>query len=320
MKTRARYQRPPAGVRTLAALTLAALLLLAPAALAAKAPPLATTAQYKAFVDYVKKLDGIAGQARSAAQKAKYEAELTTKRTAAAHKANALFKRGSEEAKAEFDAEFKEQAATVRGLEDDDLEAVAAEYGAKLDRASASFQSKLANVVRGRQTFETATHARIDALRAQKAQTPDVAQKTAIQGRIAALIEQIAAKRQELAQKRADLKAAFREQKQQLQGAQAEREAEIAAAAEAKVAKIAKHWKKSRRGRRKRPSTRSAKASSATSTPSSKKAAPTSPRCRRSAERQSQPRSASTAGRVQRLTETPPPLPSSANESADQGV
>jgi hypothetical protein len=229
-------------IRAVAAGALAMFLLSAPAV--AKAPPLASTAQYKAFVDYVKKLDGRAGQPTTAAQKAKYEAELTTKRAAAAHKANALFKRGSEEAKAEFDARLKEQAALVRKVEDDDLEAVAAEYGAKLDRASAGYQLKLSNVARGRQTFEAATRARIDALRTHKAGPVDVAQKTAIQERIAALIARITAKRQELAQKRADLKAAFRGQKQQLQGAQAKREAEIAAAAEAKIAKIAKHWKK----------------------------------------------------------------------------
>jgi hypothetical protein len=243
MAAQAGYRRRGTAIGTITALAVGALLLLSPAALAAKAPPLAATAQYKAFVDYVKKLDGIAGQARSAAQKDKYEAELTAKRAAAAHKANALFKRGSEEAKAEFDAKFKEQAAIVRGIEDDDLEAVAAEYGAKLDRATASYQLKLGNIVRGRQTFEASMHAQIDALRSQKAATADLAQKTAIQKRIAALIEKISAKRQELTQKRADLKAAFREQKQQLQAAQADRETEISEATEAKIVKIARHWK-----------------------------------------------------------------------------
>jgi hypothetical protein len=226
-----------------AALALAALLLLSTSSFAAKAPPLAATAQYKAFIDYVKKLDGIAGQARSTAQKDKYEAELTAKRAAAAHKANALFKRGNEESKAEFDAKFKEQAAIVRGIEGNDLEAVAAEYGAKLDRATASYQLKLANIVRGRQTFEAAMHEQIDALRSQKARTADVAQKAAIQERIAALIGQVSAKRQELTQKRGGLKAAFREQKQRLQAAQAKRETQIAEAADAKIAKIARHWK-----------------------------------------------------------------------------
>jgi hypothetical protein len=243
MRARAGYRRRGAAVPTVAGLALAALLLLSPAALAAKAPPLAATAQYKAFTDYVKKLDGIAGQARSTAQKDKYEAELTAKRAAAAHKANALFKRGSEEAKAEFDAKFKEQAAIVRGVENSDLEDVGAEYGAKLDRATASYRLKLANIVRGRQTFEAATHERIDALRSQKAQAPDIAQKTAIQEQISDLIDRINAKRQELTQKRADLKAAFRTQKQQLQAAQADRETEITEATEARIAKIARHWK-----------------------------------------------------------------------------
>lgn len=229
--------------RTVTAVALATCLLSAPVAAAAKAPPLASTAQYKAFVDYVKRLDGLAGQQTTAAQKAKYEAELTAKKAAAAHKANALFKRASEEAKAEYDARFKEQAAIVRNVEDDDLEAVAAEFGAKLDRASASYQLKLSRVAHGRQTFETRLHERIDALRAQKAQTPNAAGKNAVQKRIDALISQIAAKRKELTQKRADLKSAFREQKQQLQAAQAESETRIAEAADAKVAKIAKHWK-----------------------------------------------------------------------------
>ncbi|HEX5712127.1 MAG TPA: hypothetical protein VFX85_02310 [Solirubrobacterales bacterium] len=231
-------------IRAAAATALTALLLLIPSAPAAKAPPLAATAQYKAFVDYVKKLDGLVGQPTTAAQKAKYESELTAKRTAAAHKANALSKRASEEAKAEFDAKSKEQAEIVRQIEDDELEAAAAEFDGKIDRATGSYQLKLTRVDQGRQTFEARLRERIEALRTQKAQTPDVAQKTAIQERIAALIEQIAAKRAESAQKRTDLKAAFSEQKQQIEAARVARADEIAAAAAAKIAKIAKHWKK----------------------------------------------------------------------------
>jgi hypothetical protein len=231
-------------IRTAAATALATLLLLSPSASAAKAPPLAETAQYKAFVEYVKKLDGLAGQQTTAAQKAKYEAELTAKRTAAAHKANALFKRASAEAKAEYDAKFKEQAAIVRQVEEDELEAAAAEFNGKIDRATGSYQLKLTRVDQGRQTFEARQRERIEALRSQKARTADVAQKTAIQERIAALIEQIAAKRAEASQKRADLKLAFREQKQVIEAARVARAEEIAAAAEAKIAKISKHWRK----------------------------------------------------------------------------
>jgi len=242
MAARAGY-RQRGVIQVVAGLALAALLLLIPAAQAAKAPPLAATSQYKAFVGYVKKLDGIAGQARSQAQKDKYEAELTAKRTAAAHKANALFKRASDETKAEYEAQFKEQAEIVRGVEGDDLEAVAAEYAAKLDRATASYRLKLANVAHGLQTFEDRMHERIAGLRGQKSQATDVAQKNAIQEQIAVVIDQITTKRQELAQKRADLKAAFGEQKQLIQAAQAKRETEIAEAAEAKIKQIARHWK-----------------------------------------------------------------------------
>jgi hypothetical protein len=171
--------RGPA-IRTVfaAATALCAFLLLAPVASAAKAPPLASTAQYKALVDYVKKLDGLAGQPTTTAQKAKYEAELTAKKTAAAHKANALFKRASEEAKAEYEAKFKEQAAIVRNVEDDDLEAIEADYAAKLDRATASYQLKLSRIAHGRQTFEATLRERIAALRGLKAKASGWHRKT----------------------------------------------------------------------------------------------------------------------------------------------
>src|SRR3954469_25970709 len=95
----------------------ALLLLPAGATAAGKRPGLASTAQYKAFVEYVKKLDALVGQTTSSAQKATYESELTAKLEAATHKANALFNRGSDEAQAEAEAKFKEQRATVRRAE-----------------------------------------------------------------------------------------------------------------------------------------------------------------------------------------------------------
>src|SRR6185503_1487829 len=101
-----------------------ALILAAPgAALAIEAPGLASSAQYKAFIEYVKKLDGLATQPTSIEQKNTYEAKLTAKKTAAAHKANALFKRAGEEAQAEADEAAKEQVEGVRAKEDKALEA-----------------------------------------------------------------------------------------------------------------------------------------------------------------------------------------------------
>jgi predicted HicB family RNase H-like nuclease len=220
-----------------------AFLLLPAVALAAKAPSLASTSQYKAFVAYVKKLDGLIGQPITATQKDAFEAELSTKKEAAAHKANALFKRSSEEALAESNAKYKEQAAAIRRGEEGELEALGVEFGAKLDRATAGYQAKLARIVNGRRSFESRAHEQIDALRATKAQTADVAQKNAIQEQITGLSGEISSKRQEESQKRAELKAAFGKQKEEIHTAQAKQETAIGEAAEAKIEKASTHWK-----------------------------------------------------------------------------
>ncbi len=218
-------------------------LLLPTAAVAAKVPGLASTAQYKAFAEYVKKLDGLVGQPVTEAQKASFEAELTAKAKATTHKANALFNRSSQVAEAEFDAKFKEQAAAVRSAEGEELETSKVEARGKLERALASYQAKLERVAGGHEKFEAQARERIDLLRARKAAAADVAQKTAIQEQIATLIAEINAKRKEEVGKRSALKSAFRAQKQVIQTAAAKREAEIGEAAEAKIEKIAKHWK-----------------------------------------------------------------------------
>jgi hypothetical protein len=222
---------------------LCAFLFLPAVALAAKAPSLASTAQYKAFVAYVKKLDGQVGQPTTAAQKSAYEAELSAKKEAAAHKANALFKRSSEEALAESNAKYKEQATTVRRAEEKELEALAAEFGVKLERAASSYRAKFERVVNGSRTFESRTQEQVTALRATKAQTTDVAQKNAIQEQISGLIDEISAKRQEASKKRAELKASLGKQKEEIHAAEAKKETEIGEAAEATIEKISKHWK-----------------------------------------------------------------------------
>jgi hypothetical protein len=219
-------------------------LLLPAAALAGEAPSLASTAQYKAFVEYVKKLDGLVGQPTSAAQKDTYEAELTTKKEAAAHKANALLNRKSDEAEAESNAEFKQQSSAIRAKEEEELQALRAEYAGKVERATAGYQSKLEAIENGRHLFEAKMHEQINPLRAKKAQATDVAQKEAIQAQITIKIEKIAAKREEAKQKRSALENSFNEQKQQLHAGQAKKETEVGEAAEAKIEKSAKHWKK----------------------------------------------------------------------------
>jgi hypothetical protein len=222
-------------------------LALAPAAAQAekpaKTPSLASTAQYKAFVEYVKKLDGLVGQATTASQKNTYETELTAKKEAAAHKANALFNRESEEAQADANAEYKAQSGAVRGHEEEELEAVRAEAGVKLERAEASYHGKLERIAAGHAKFESHAHEQIEALRAKKAQAADAAQKEAIQEQITGLIAEINAKRKEESEKRKQVKGSFRTQKEEIHAAGAKKEAAIGEAAEAKIEEISKHWK-----------------------------------------------------------------------------
>lgn len=227
----------------LATVLCAALLLPAGAAAAGKRPSLASTAQYKAFVEYVKKLDGLVGQPTTAAQKDAYQSELTAKLEAATHKANALFNRGSDEAKAETDAKFKEQQAQIRRAEDEEADALDAEFAARVRKAAESYREKVQRVETGHRTFEEQVNDQIAKLRAQKAAATTIAAKNTIQGRINAKIDELRASRKEESQKRAELKEGFRDQKNELHAAEQKKQAEIEEAADAKVAKSSAHWK-----------------------------------------------------------------------------
>lgn len=238
-------EQPQRFAARVAVVVLGVLLLLPSAAIAAgKKPTLASSAQYKALVEYVKKLDGLVGQGTTAAQKATYESELTAKLEAATHKANALANRGRDEAKAETDAKFKEQQATIRQAEAQETETLDAEFAAKVKKAATSYREKLQQVETGHRNFEAKVNEQITALRAQKAQATDLTQKTTIQEQITTKIAQLQAKRTEESQKRADLKAGFRTQKAELHTAQQKKQDEIQAAADIKIQKSAKHWKK----------------------------------------------------------------------------
>jgi predicted HicB family RNase H-like nuclease len=225
-------------------LALCSVLLLPAAATAAgKRPSLASTAQYKAFVEYVKKLDGLAGQPTTAAQKDTFQSELTAKLEAAAHKANALFNRGSDEAQAEAEAKFKKQRGTIRRAEAEEAEALDAEFAAKVRKAAESYREKVQRVETGHRHFEAKVNQQIARLREQKARTADVAEKEAIQERIASKIAELQSKRKEESQKRAELKKAFRDQKVALHAAEGKKEEALEADADAKIQKSAKHWK-----------------------------------------------------------------------------
>jgi hypothetical protein len=222
-----------------------ALLLAAPAGtLAVKAPGLASSAQYKAFIEYVKKLDGLATQPTSAEQKNTYEAKLTAKKTAAAHKANALFKRAAEEVQAEANEAAKEQVEGVRAKEDKALEALHIETNQKLDRTEASFHIKFERVAHGHRNRENALKAQIAELRAKKAAAPPGAPKTQIQERIEKVSGEVSANRADEKERRQALKGAAAKRRAQIKSTAEAKEGEIGEAAEATVKKIENHWNK----------------------------------------------------------------------------
>jgi len=220
-----------------------ALLLATPtAALAVKTPGLASSAQYKAFIEYVKKLDGLATQPTSAEQKNTYEAKLTAKKTAAAHKANALFKRASEETQAEADAAAKEQVERVRAKEGEALEALQAETNGKLERTEASFHIKFERIANGHRNREKALKAHIAELRAKKAAAAPGTPKTRIQEQIEKVSGEVTANRADEKEKRKALKGAVTRQREQIESTAEAKEVEIGEAAEETVKKIENHW------------------------------------------------------------------------------
>lgn len=223
-----------------------ALLLTAPlAALALKAPGLASSAQYKAFIEYVKKLDSMSSQGTSTEQKNTYEAKLTAKETAAAHKANALFKRASEEAQAEADEEAKSQVERVKAKEGEELETLGAETSGKFERIEAAYHVKFEHIVNGHHNRESALKAQIAALRGQKSSAAAGQPKEQIQERIEKKSGEINTNREDESTKRKELKSATAKQKTSLKETTEATEAEIGEGAEATVSKIQDHWNKS---------------------------------------------------------------------------
>jgi hypothetical protein len=222
-----------------------ALLAAAPnAALAVKAPGLASSSQYKAFVEYVTKLDGLTSQATSTEAKNTYEAKLTAKKTAAAHKANALFKRASEEVAAEADATAKEQVERVRAKEGEELEALKGEAEGKIGKLEASDNVKFEHVEIGHHNRETALHKHVAELRTKKAAAGSPEQKAQVQERIDAVIGEIAANDKSEKEKRTALKAAIAKQEKELNAALEAKETELGEAADETVKKIDHHWNK----------------------------------------------------------------------------
>lgn len=221
-----------------------ALLLAAPAAFAAKTPGLASSAQYKAFIEYVKKMEERSSQPTSSETKNKFEAKLTAKKTAAAHKANALFNHASLEAQEEANAAAKEQVERVRAKEGEKLEALQAATSGKLEANEGTFHPKFEHVANSHRNRESILKEQIRALRAQKSNAAPGQPKEKIQERIEKVQGEIKANRKDEKTKRGQLKKSVEEKRQAIESSSKEEEVAIGEKAEKVVKKVQNHWAK----------------------------------------------------------------------------
>jgi hypothetical protein len=219
-------------------------LLLAPTAFAVKAPGLASSAQYKAFIEYVKKMEERSSQPTSSETKNQFEAKLTAKKTAAAHKANALFNRAADEAKAEANETAKEQVEQVRAKEGKNLETLKAETTGKLERLEAEFHIKFERVEIGHRNREGALKEQIRGLRGQKSQAMPGMPKEKIQEHIEKVQGELKANREDEKEKREALKGLVEKKRVPIEEAAKAEEVAIGEKAEEIVKKIQGHWAK----------------------------------------------------------------------------
>lgn len=204
-----------------AALALLAVALLAPAAKAANIPPLVTTAQYKALVSFVDKLDKLSNTPATAVQKAIYDGQLENKHGAAVNKSTALFNRGKKAAQAESQRAFKTGARTIRRTEAGELAALRREYDARMDRAANNYDSAVGRVEDAYDSRTASLKKQIRRLRDQKANAESIVRKEQIQEAIGRRVKRGADDRKVEQEEIADLRTGYRREKEAIRSAKA---------------------------------------------------------------------------------------------------
>jgi hypothetical protein len=204
-----------------AAVALLAVAVVAPAAKAATVPPLATTAQYKALVNFVDKLDGLSGRPATDAQKAAYEGQLENKHEAAVNKSTALFNRGKKAAQAESQRAFKTGSQTIRRTEAGELAALRRDYDARMDRATTNYDNEVGRVEDVYDSRAASLRKQLRSLRKQKANAKSVVRKVQTQEAIERRVKRGAEDRKLQQEEIADLKTGFRREKEAIRSAKA---------------------------------------------------------------------------------------------------
>ena len=204
-----------------AAVALLAVALLAPAARAASAPPLASTAQYKALVGFVEKLGKLSSSPATAAQKASYDGQLENKHEAAVNKSTALFNRGKKLAQAESQRALKAGVSTIRRTEAGELAALRSDYDARMNRAAANYESTVGRLEDTYDNRSAALRKEIRGMRKQKASAEGVPRKALIQEAIELRVKRIADDRKVEQEELTDLRAGYRREKAAIRSAKA---------------------------------------------------------------------------------------------------
>jgi hypothetical protein len=204
-----------------AAVALLALALVAPVAKAANIPPLATTAQYKALVSFVDKLDKLSNTPATATQKATYEGQLENKHGAAVDKSTALFNRAKKAAQAESQRAFQTGVRTIRRTEAGELAALRTTYDARMDRAATNHESAVARVEDVYDSRTESLRRQIRRLRDQKAKAEGILRKEEIQEAIERRIKRGADDRKLKQEELTDLRTGYRREKEAIRSAKA---------------------------------------------------------------------------------------------------
>ncbi|MGE0503996.1 MAG: hypothetical protein AB7F97_04160 [Solirubrobacterales bacterium] len=195
---------------------LLAVALLAPAARAADIPPLVTTAQYKALVGFVEKVERLSSTPATAAQKAGYENQLENKHEAASDKSTALFDRAKKAAQLESQREISTGVRTIRRTEAGELAALRRDYDARMNRAASNYESAIGRVEDVYDSRNAALNRQVRRLRKQKAEAEGVIRKAAIQDAIDRRIKRGSENRKLQQEEIADLKSGYRREKAEI--------------------------------------------------------------------------------------------------------
>lgn len=192
----------------------------------------------------MKKLDSLAGQPTTGAQKATWEAELSAKKEATARKAEALFLRSQQEAQAAVNREQKADTTLVRAKEHEEVLAVEAEFKVKLEKAARNYQSVLNRISENHHGLEDELHEEIDKLRIKKAKAQGAAAKAKVQRQITTFTKAVGENRTVEKQERAETAGNYRNQKEKLTTNKLAKKSEVEEGADEVVAHIARHYKK----------------------------------------------------------------------------